>query len=967
MARALKNPIEDPAYLDFFGMKQPPFAPLSGPSQIFHSDQYSLLMTHLAGITEQSDCLMVICGADGSGKTTLLNRHTTSLGPDVSFATFDETCADGNQFYCAFLRQLGFQDISGSLQELRRITREFLIHRGIAGDPVLVIIDNAHLVSPSVFEQLRWIAETKVEETRVLSIVLAGNSDLPRIMDSPAMRMLKFRSHIDFTIRVYTEEETEDYVRHRLRLAGGADAAKFSVEARQLIYRFTGGTPSLINMLCNEVLTEGCAQKTRVITDELVRAVADRHQLVPHVVPLQSKGRRSTDPAIEFAIPDQATEERITAREVSPKQAVESPTPGPTIPEVDAKKLLEQISKLSEQLGELKAERKRARKDVRSRDKQIDKLKEQLSSLKAEQEHGQLEISKRDKELSSFDERLGVVLTERDQARSDVSSRDKALSELEEQLDEFQVEREQAKRELSARDKELSNLNDQLDALQSEREQAQQDISERNKELRDFNKQLDALQAEREQAQQAISARDKNLGNLKSQLDALQSEKDQTKQDMSVRDKDLADLKDQLDALQSEREQTQQDISERDKGLADLKDQLDALQSEREQAQQDINARNKELRDFNEQLDALHAEREQAQQDISARDKDLADLREQLDALQAEREQAQLDITARDEDLVELKELLESQAKETEMLVGSVGDRAGEIRRLNKALVKNEKALQNSEEKSTKLAADLKEEKNTAKRAHVDVDKAKKKIEELDLVKSQLQAKVSNLTADLKEAHKQAEKVESLNENEKALKLELDKLSGQLLEREEELARLESTLKESREECEVLKSTNEKVDDLTQAVAEKESRITDLEAELAARKDEIAEAQELLAVEQTASHEKLHGSNIEMAQPANRITSIEVVRRGKVEQVLQISAGQSRIMIGRSDDSELHLDSKYVSRHHALLLITDEGAIIEDLNSFNGTTVNSKTITRCSLQPNDKVTVGDFKLRPFQA
>ena len=224
MARALKNPIADPTYLDFFGMKQPPFAPLSGPSQIFHSDQYSLLMTHLAGATEQSDCLMVMCGADGSGKTTLLNRYTTSLDQDVSFATFDETCADGNQFYCAFLRQLGFHDISGTLQELRRITREFLIHRGIAGDPVLVIIDNAHLVSPSVFEQLRWIADTKVEDTRVLSIVLAGNSDLPRIMDSPAMRMLKFRRHIDFTIRVYTEEETEDYVRHRLRLAEGADA-----------------------------------------------------------------------------------------------------------------------------------------------------------------------------------------------------------------------------------------------------------------------------------------------------------------------------------------------------------------------------------------------------------------------------------------------------------------------------------------------------------------------------------------------------------------------------------------------------------------------------------------------------------------------------------------------------------------------------------------------------------------------
>jgi len=335
--------------------------------------------------------------------------------------------------------------------------------------------------------------------------------------------------------------------------------------------------------------------------------------------------------------------------------------------------------------------------------------------------------------------------------------------------------------------------------------------------------------------------------------------------------------------------------------------------------------------------------------------------------LHATREQAQLDIAARDEDLNELKELLESQAKETEMLVGSVGDRAGEIRRLNKALLKVEKALQKSEEKSTRLTADLKEEKSAAKHANADVEKAQAKIEELDLLKTQLQTKVSDLTADLNEAGKKTNKIKSLDENEKALKKEFEEISGQLSVREEELAGLESALKESREECESLKSSGEELKDLMQTVAEKALRIENLEAELAAQSDEIAEAKALLSGEQTASHAKLHGVDIDMAQPVNTITSIEVTRRGKVEQVMEIDPGLSRIMIGRSDDSELQLDSKYVSRHHALVLITDEGVFIEDLNSFNGTTVNSKAITRCSLHPNDNVTVGDFKLRPFRA
>ena len=134
MARALENPKNNPGYLEFFGLTRAPFSRLVQPSEIFRSEQYSLLMGHLAAATAQADCRVVIRGADGSGKTTLLNRYIDTLDDDISFATINETCADETQFYEAFLRQLGFNDISGSMRELRSITREFLVHRCIAGE-----------------------------------------------------------------------------------------------------------------------------------------------------------------------------------------------------------------------------------------------------------------------------------------------------------------------------------------------------------------------------------------------------------------------------------------------------------------------------------------------------------------------------------------------------------------------------------------------------------------------------------------------------------------------------------------------------------------------------------------------------------------------------------------------------------------------------------------------------------------
>ena len=93
------------------------------------------------------------------------------------------------------------------------------------------------------------------------------------------------------------------------------------------------------------------------------------------------------------------------------------------------------------------------------------------------------------------------------------------------------------------------------------------------------------------------------------------------------------------------------------------------------------------------------------------------------------------------------------------------------------------------------------------------------------------------------------------------------------------------------------------------------------------------------------------------------LATIEILKNGKTERLFEIAPGQSRIMIGRSDDSELCLDSKFVSRHHALIFVNEGRAYIEDLRSYNGTVVNGRKTARSELHPDDEVLIGDFKLR----
>jgi pSer/pThr/pTyr-binding forkhead associated (FHA) protein len=70
-----------------------------------------------------------------------------------------------------------------------------------------------------------------------------------------------------------------------------------------------------------------------------------------------------------------------------------------------------------------------------------------------------------------------------------------------------------------------------------------------------------------------------------------------------------------------------------------------------------------------------------------------------------------------------------------------------------------------------------------------------------------------------------------------------------------------------------------------------------------------------------------------------------------------------RTRIGRGPDNELVLDTKHISRYHAVLLAGPVHTTIEDLNSTNGVFVNGKRISRQALKDGDRVTVGRTQFR----
>jgi len=85
-----------------------------------------------------------------------------------------------------------------------------------------------------------------------------------------------------------------------------------------------------------------------------------------------------------------------------------------------------------------------------------------------------------------------------------------------------------------------------------------------------------------------------------------------------------------------------------------------------------------------------------------------------------------------------------------------------------------------------------------------------------------------------------------------------------------------------------------------------------------------------------------------------------VATDGRTVQEIPLRAG--RVIIGRTPDNDLHIDSRFISRHHCQVITTPHSCVIEDLNSTNGIFVKSNRVRRHYLNDGDVVLIGKHEL-----
>jgi general secretion pathway protein A len=278
-------------YLELFKLKQLPFRLSPDPEFLYLSKAHARAKAYLESTIWFADGFVILTGEVGSGKTTLLETFLHELDRDVVVAQINQTQVSAVEFLQSVLVQFGFQPFRMQKAELLATLNNFLVEQYAAGRKVLLIVDEAQNLSLRVLEEIRMLSGVETTKEKVLRIILAGQPELSQKLDAPELVQLVQRVRLRFHLPALASTDIRGYVQHRLEVAGAAGREIFQPDCFELIYRYAGGVPRLINTLCDTALLAASNAERDQVTPADITAAAEELQWPEFTVRASARAR----------------------------------------------------------------------------------------------------------------------------------------------------------------------------------------------------------------------------------------------------------------------------------------------------------------------------------------------------------------------------------------------------------------------------------------------------------------------------------------------------------------------------------------------------------------------------------------------------------------------------------------------------------------------------------------------------
>ncbi len=268
-------------YKSFYRLTHNPFELCPDPRFFYPTPRHNEALASLQYGIQRRKGFVVLTGEVGTGKTLLVRCLLDWLDCSaIAFSHVFHTRLSGRDFLHYFLADLGLSVSGKSKGELIAQLNRFLIERHHQGSTAALIIDEAQLLEWELLEEVRLLTNLETGRDKLLQILLIGQPELDRKLDSSNLRQLKQRIAFRCRLEPLSEEETRAYILRRLEIAGANSRRNiFSEAAISTVYRHSRGIPRLINTICENSLIDGFACQAAEVTPEMVAAIAKDFRL----------------------------------------------------------------------------------------------------------------------------------------------------------------------------------------------------------------------------------------------------------------------------------------------------------------------------------------------------------------------------------------------------------------------------------------------------------------------------------------------------------------------------------------------------------------------------------------------------------------------------------------------------------------------------------------------------------------
>ena len=311
-------------YKEYFRLDRFPFLNTADPAFFFNSNTHREALAVMAYGIREGKGFVVVTGGVGTGKTMLVQALRRELGEQHLFIDISSPWVSPDEVFAAIWRGVGLPPTDGndaitpnSLVTLETL-KDRLLKLDAEGRRVVLVVDEAHLLPERTLEGMRLFADLETYDRKLLQIVLLGQEELRSALKSHSLRALSDRVALSHHLDALSVSDTEAYIRHRIREAGGRGEI-FTPECFPIIYKVSKGSPRAINYLCDQCMLYAFGKSLLQVDIGLLREVTARlaKQRGPAEVELPQEPAVQSPFPVEIPKKVQAPTDRIAENDQS--------------------------------------------------------------------------------------------------------------------------------------------------------------------------------------------------------------------------------------------------------------------------------------------------------------------------------------------------------------------------------------------------------------------------------------------------------------------------------------------------------------------------------------------------------------------------------------------------------------------------------------------------------------------------